>query len=138
MRQRADWAEGAIALAEGRLDSATALFLRANAGAVGGTTHNYTLGLVEAAGVLDQRGRRDSAIVLYERALQVPLIDGAGYEISWYPFVLRRLGQLHESLGHRDEAIDYYRQFIDLWKDADPELQPQVEAARAAFASLMG
>jgi hypothetical protein len=29
-----------------------------------------------------------------------------------------------------------YRDFITLWKDADPELQPRVTAARAALARL--
>jgi hypothetical protein len=59
------------------------------------------------------------------------------YEAQLYPLVLRRLGKRHDSLGHRDEAIEYYRQFIDLWKDADPELQPQVDAARAALARVL-
>jgi tetratricopeptide (TPR) repeat protein len=86
---------------------------------------------------LSHLGRTDTAVVLYEQALNLPILGGQRYEVSWYPFVLRRLGQLHESLGHRDEAIDDYSQFIDLWKDADPELQPQVEAAREALARLM-
>jgi len=97
-----------------------------------------TLGFVEAASVLDRLGHADSAIVLFERGLNERLPDGAAYQISWYPFVLHRLGQLHESLGHRDKAVDYYGKFIDLWKDADPELQPQVEEARAAVVRLTG
>ncbi len=35
-----------------------------------------------------------------------------------------------EQRGHTERAIYYYRKLVDLWKDADPELQPQVEAAR--------
>jgi L-ribulose-5-phosphate 3-epimerase UlaE len=29
-----------------------------------------------------------------------------------------------------DEAAQYYAWFIEMWKDADPELQPQVQEAR--------
>ena len=78
--------------------------------------------------------------VSWNRAFATPSINGSGstrLEAQWYPFVLLRLSQLHASLGHRDKAIEYYTQFIDLWKDADPELQPQVEAAREALARLM-
>ncbi len=35
-----------------------------------------------------------------------------------------------EQRGNTEIAIYYYGKLIDLWKDADPELQPQVEAAR--------
>jgi hypothetical protein len=33
--------------------------------------------------------------------------------------------------------LDYYTQFVDLWKDADPELQPQVTAVRQRMTQLM-
>jgi hypothetical protein len=68
----------------------------------------------------------------------MPSVWARHYERDWYPFVLRRLGELHASLGHREQARDYYSRFIDLWKDADPELQPQVDQARAALARLAG
>jgi tetratricopeptide (TPR) repeat protein len=132
-----DYCEGSIALAEGKLESAAAAFLRWHSAPFSTTTYIYNRGLVEAAEAFDRLGRADSAIVLYERALTLPTLEGLSYETLWYPFVLQRLGQLHESLGHRDRAIDYFSQFIDLWKDADPKLQPQVEEAREALARLM-
>lgn len=33
-------------------------------------------------------------------------------------------------------AVLYYGKLVDLWKDADPELQPRDEAARSAIQSL--
>jgi serine/threonine-protein kinase len=131
-------AVGAIAMAEGMLDSAASSFLRWHRAPFVGVGYRWNRGLVEAGSAVDQLGRPDSAIALYQRALSLPSLWGAGYEDYWYPVVLRRLGELHESLGHRDEAIEYYSKFIDLWKDADPELQPQVEEARRALARLAG
>jgi tetratricopeptide (TPR) repeat protein len=130
------YCEGVIALAEGRLDSAAAAFLRWHAAPFSSATHTFNRGLAEAGDAFDRLGQADTAVVLYEKALTLPTLGGLSYETLWYPFVLRRLGQLHESRGHREQAIDYYSQFIDLWKDADPELQPQVEEARAALARL--
>jgi hypothetical protein len=34
------------------------------------------------------------------------------------------------------KALDYYGRFVDLWRDADPELQPQVEEIRQRIARL--
>jgi len=127
---------GHIAMAEGLLDSAASAFLRWHASPLVGVRYQWNRGLVEAAGALDRMGNADSAVVLYERALAQPSMAALYYDVYWYPFVLRRLGELHEFLGHRQQAIDYYSQFVDLWNDADPELQPQVEEARAAVVRL--
>ena len=43
---------------------------------------------------------------------------------------------LHEQRGDTTRAISYYGRFVDLWTDADPELQLQVAAARRAIESL--
>ncbi len=131
-------AAGSIALAEGRPDSAVNAFLAWHRAGYVGASHIFNRGLAEAANAHDQAGRPDSAIALYERALNIPSIWGAAYEAIWYPHALRRLGELHESLGHREAAVEYYGMFVDLWKDADPELQPQVEDVRRRIARLMG
>ena len=36
----------------------------------------------------------------------------------------------------RDRALEYYGKFVDLWKDADPELQPRVADVRKRIAEL--
>ncbi len=48
----------------------------------------------------------------------------------------RRLAQIEEKRGNRKSAIDYYKRFIELWKDPDPGLRPQVEEAKARLAAL--
>jgi hypothetical protein len=52
------------------------------------------------------------------------------------PAIRERLGQLYESMGKTDKAVENYRAFIELWKNADPELQPRVADARKRLARL--
>ena len=50
----------------------------------------------------------------------------------------KRLGELHEARGDREKAVEHYDSFVELWKDADPELQPQVRDVRQRIARLVG
>jgi tetratricopeptide (TPR) repeat protein len=131
-------AAGSIALAEGNPDSAVSAFLTWHSAGFVAANHIYNRGLVEAANAHDRAGRPDSAIVYYERARDNPSIFGGEYESAWLPHAVRRLGELYESLGHHEQAIEYYSSFIDAWENADPILQPQVEAARRALERLTG
>jgi hypothetical protein len=47
-----------------------------------------------------------------------------------------RLAQLYDAKGESAKAVKYYQKFVELWKSADPELQPRVVAARARLARL--
>jgi hypothetical protein len=38
----------------------------------------------------------------------------------------KRLGELYEARGDMKRAAEHYRTFVELWKRADPELQPKV------------
>jgi len=51
---------------------------------------------------------------------------------------LEFLGPLYEQVGETEKAIRAYAQFADAWRDADPELQPRVEAAVARVSALRG
>lgn len=85
--------------------------------------------------VYDAAGRADSAIAHYERwagALGSFRPQNADLELA---AVLERLGDLH-ARANREKAVEYYSRFIELWKAADPELQPRVDAARMAVASM--
>ena len=42
---------------------------------------------------------------------------------------LFRLGELYENAGDTKRATEYYGRFVDLWKNADAELQPRVAEA---------
>ena len=56
---------------------------------------------------------------------------------SWYLAGLRkRLGELYEAKGDRQRAASHYAKFVELWKNADPELQPQVAEVKKRLARL--
>ena len=84
----------------------------------------------------DAAGQADSAIAVYERYLST----GFAVKFFWDAYNLAhiygRLGALYEARGENEKATYYYGRLIDLWKDADPELQPRVDAARRAIAAL--
>jgi tetratricopeptide (TPR) repeat protein len=60
------------------------------------------------------------------------------YGVSWNdrPIVADRLGQVYERMGEREKAREAYEIFVTAWRDADPALQPRVEAARQALLRL--
>ena len=47
-------------------------------------------------------------------------------------------GALYQQLGQPDKAIEMYEKFIAAWRDGDETVQPMVDCARAAVASLRG
>jgi eukaryotic-like serine/threonine-protein kinase len=83
-------------------------------------------------------GKADSAIVAYETYLDPP--RGVLYRVNvdrlWLPGVLQRLARLHEAAGNEDAAARHWTRLLELWAEADPELQPQVAATRAALERL--
>ena len=50
--------------------------------------------------------------------------------------VYKRLGELYEEQGNRAKAASYLAKFVELWKDADPELQSRVRDVRARLVRL--
>jgi tetratricopeptide (TPR) repeat protein len=93
-------------------------------------------GLFELAKLADAAGRTDSALALYDRGIAVPSLTRFRYDAYRLPEALKRAGELYEAKGDRAKAADRYRRFVDLWKDADPELQPGVREVRARIARL--
>ena len=80
----------------------------------------------------------DSALAAYRRAAG----RGTGLKLlgdAWgLAPSLKRLGELYEERGDRSRAQEFYGRFLDLWKDADPTLQPAVREVRARMAQLAG
>jgi tetratricopeptide (TPR) repeat protein len=93
-------------------------------------------GLFDLARLADQAGRTDSALALYDRGLATPSLERVMLDAYELAPALKRSGELYEAKGDRAKAIDRYRRFVDLWKDADPELQPGVREVRARLARL--
>jgi len=92
---------------------------------------------------------RDSAAAYRAVGTTLDLIrttpmDGAGaygaqgsVSMLWPRAMLLR-ADLAAALGERVEAQRRYKQFIDLWAKADPDLQPIVSRARAAYQAAGG
>jgi len=47
------------------------------------------------------------------------------------------LAEAYEELGETDKAVAAYAEFIEGWSNADPEVQPMVEAARARLEAIV-
>jgi tetratricopeptide (TPR) repeat protein len=81
-------------------------------------------------------GNLDEAISTYEK---IPLLTtgrlnwGHVYAQSYY-----NLGKLYEQKGWKGKAIENYKRFVTLWKDADPQFQPLVEDAKKQLHNLEG
>ena len=82
----------------------------------------------------------DSALVMFEAYLN--RLDAQRLEPDGDPALLagtyKRLGELCEGTGDRAKAAANYRRFVELWKDADPDLQPKVVEVRRRLARLGG
>ncbi|UCC48834.1 MAG: tetratricopeptide repeat protein, partial [Gemmatimonadota bacterium] len=99
-------------------------------------TGNPISGLTTLGRAYEMAGEPDSAIAVYERYVTTPFYERMISDNLWLAFTYERLGQLYEQRGETAKAIYYYGKLVDLWKDADPELQPRVEAARRAIEAL--
>ena len=131
-----DLSWGHIALAERRWPEAIAKF-QAAARAEPGLP---AFGLSELGRAYDLMGQADSAIAIYERYLDSPdfFRSGSGTDAIELARVHRRLGELYERRGEREKAEVYYSRFVELWKDCDPELRPQVAQARQLARNKLG
>jgi len=76
-------------------------------------------------------GQPDSAAVYVERFLEVGDFDFVDDREGQTPERLEQLARLYEELGRTDDAAATWTRFADRWADADPVLQPRVDAARA-------
>jgi len=128
---------GLIALAEGKTDSAVADFHLGDNEADGLPTQKCVpctplfLGLA-----FDRAGKADSARTYLTRYVEMHASGRWNVDKFHLGPALFRLGELYESAGDVAHATEYYGRFVDLWKNADPELQPRVTDAREQLAQL--
>lgn len=119
-----------IAMAEKRYDAAIAGYRGA------APVNQPWQRLPDLARAYDLAGNTDSALAVYSRYVGTSEFEKLGTDAVYLGPSLKRLGELCEAKGDRDCAIKQYTRFIDLWKSADPELQPQVNTARERLKKL--
>jgi len=124
-------AEAHLSAARGDVDQALALLEGME------RTTCKACGYVWTGLIADAAGRPQEALEAYEKYVVRPwwvrtIVD------SWtLGSVLERLGQLHDEQGDPQKAAVYYAQFVDLWANADADVQPRVEAARARLQEIV-
>jgi tetratricopeptide (TPR) repeat protein/tRNA A-37 threonylcarbamoyl transferase component Bud32 len=126
-----DHASAYVTLAAGRLEEAVQSFRRADKG---GCPVCVLPGLARA---YDALGNSDSLLAVLERYVTTPDDDRIFEDPLELAGVYLRLGEVHEARDQRDQAIDYYSRLVDLWQDADPELQTVVSDVRQRIARLV-
>ena len=70
---------------------------------------------------LDRKGLPDDAILAYDQAIELPWTDGKELVLRYQ--CLRRVGDLHMTKGHFEQAIDY-------WETAQWEIGNDIEAQK--------
>jgi tetratricopeptide (TPR) repeat protein len=128
--------EADITIAEGRVPEAIAAIMAADkVGDVPRGPDAEWLPLAMAR-LYERASQADSAIVWYERFLNAPRRPVNGTDGLWLGHVYERLSVLYEAKGNASAAARSLQKFIDLWSEADQELQPRVAAARSRLRSL--
>lgn len=119
-----------IAIAEGRGADAVIEVRRGDVDEDGPAQSCFICYYRDLAFAFDRAHETDSAIVYFERFVEAPSVHRLTADPITLNVILRRLGELYETTGRRDRAIHYYARFVELWRRADPELQPQMTEIR--------
>jgi tetratricopeptide (TPR) repeat protein len=129
---------GEVLMAEGKPLEAIPELLASDT-TVDGPVNSCVICILPALGnAFDRAGMPDSAIAVFERYFATPTSQrlNLDLDVANVPRLSRRLGELYEAKGDRQKAAAYYRRFVDLWQNADPELQPQVAEIRQRLSRL--
>jgi tetratricopeptide (TPR) repeat protein len=125
-----------IALAERRTDDAIRDFRRSDVAGDGlpqpcAFCVNPLLALA-----YDQANNADSTIATLERYVATPGANRINMDQWMLAPTHKRLGELYEAKGDNARAVSHYARFVELWKRADPDLQPKVAEVRARLERL--
>jgi hypothetical protein len=83
------------------------------------------------AEALRELGRDDEALRWY-----ATFPDPAGYDLHYVAAAHLRRAGIHQKRGESEQAVEHYAGFPELWRDADPQVQPMLEEARRSLARL--
>jgi eukaryotic-like serine/threonine-protein kinase len=124
------YAEGSVLLAEHRAEDAVRAFRRMDVDTDGlpiGCSFclPFTLGRA-----YDEANLPDSTIANLERYLANTHRNRINVDSWMLGPIHKRLGELYEAKGNMKRAAEQYAAFVELWKRADPDLQPKVAEVR--------
>ena len=123
-------------MAEGRVAEAVAAYRRSEIGG-DGLPDGCTFCAPAFTGIAyDRANMADSAIANLER--YVAIVSPGRMSLDRYLLAptFKRLGELYEAKGDAKRAAEHYSAFVELWKRADPDLQPKVAQVRTRLAAL--
>jgi len=128
-------ADAAIALAEGKPEDAERLYRESDIG------YCVLCALPGLARALEATGDRAAAIVAWRKYVDTPWFWRMfGNQYQQGPRLgpaLETVARMYDEAGDPENAAVYYARFVELWADADPELQPRVEVARARLQEIV-
>ena len=84
-----------------------------------------------------EANRPDSAIAVFTRLVETPDLFRVNSDGGELGPTYERLARLHDERGDLDEAAKYYAALVELWAEADQELQPRVRAAQARLEEIL-
>jgi tetratricopeptide (TPR) repeat protein len=127
-------AQGVVALARGNLPEAIRSLEEAKKRA---TTGSRLQALSELALVYDRAGDKEAAITAFEAYLERPWATRILGDHMKRAYFLERLAQLYDEQGDLGNAALYYARFVELWANADEDLQPRVRDAQARLEEIV-
>jgi tetratricopeptide (TPR) repeat protein len=135
-----------VALAENKPAEAVAEFRRGDMLPDGPANECIICIFANLGRAFDAAQQRDSAIAMYESYLKTPYTERMDVPLFvefaepvdpiFRAGTQRRLAELYEAKGDTAKAVAHYREFIEQWKNADPELQPRVAEAKRRLTQL--
>ncbi len=127
-----EWGLGRLAAAEGRYDEALQRFRTAHL-----LFGCRTCSAVDIGTTFERMGLPDSALAAYETLATLPGALGEGRDLD-LPVGYQRLGELYEAKGDKARAVEYYGKLVELWTNAEADLQPRVQELKRRIARLAG
>jgi tetratricopeptide (TPR) repeat protein len=128
-------ARAAIALTELRPEEAVRLYRESDTG------YCILCALPGLARALEESGDRAAAIEAWQDYVDTPwFYRSFGNQYQQGPRLgpsLEILARMQDEEGDLEAAVIYYARFVELWAEADDELQPRVEAARARLEEII-
>jgi serine/threonine-protein kinase len=130
------YAEATTLLAEGKAEDAIRMSRRIDVDDDGLRTFCDFCPHLMLARSFDAANATDSTIAALERYLASRNVNRINPDTWFRGPAHKRLGELYEAKGDAKRAAAQYAAFVELWKDADADLQPKVGEVRARLAGL--